>query len=49
MFNMGPKSAAIKNAMAKRRYNAVLIFINFVINSLGKTKFFMASCNVIEV
>ena len=24
MFNMDPKSAALKNAMAKRRYNTVL-------------------------
>ena len=27
MFNMDPKSAAIKNAMAKRRYNTVFTIL----------------------
>ena len=28
MFNMDPKSAALKNAMAKRRYNTVVFKLN---------------------
>ena len=34
MFNTDPKSAALKNAMAKRRYNAVMIILRANDNEL---------------
>ena len=39
MFNLDPKSAAIKNAMAKRRYNTVYFFEFFNIRFFGKLDF----------